>query len=131
VESMGRTLLNSFKSYYALLLKQDLVLASKSDLIAVEEAMLKSVFTQKVDLSKRSDTFSLGERDRVLEQIEWEPILVHVAQAENTKYPYEALLRSVLKHLVDAASNEFLFIVDFFKTSPKDTFNRCATAYSN
>jgi hypothetical protein len=34
------------------------------------------------------------------------------------------LLRSVLKHLVDAASNEFLFIADFFKTSPRETFNR-------
>jgi hypothetical protein len=57
-------------------------------------------------------------------QIEWEPILVHVAQAENQRFPYEVLLRSVLKHLVDAASNEFLFLIDFFKTQPKDTFNR-------
>lgn len=42
---------------------------------------------------------------------------MHVAQAENQRFPYEVLLRSVLKHLVDAASNEF-------KTTPKDTFNR-------
>lgn len=52
---------------------------------------------------------------------------MHVAQAENLRFPYEVLLRSVLKHLVDAASNEFLFIIDFFKTSPKDTFNRYCT----
>lgn len=50
--------------------------------------------------------------------------MVHVATAENLKFPYEVLLRSVLKHLVDAASNEFLFIADFFKTSPRETFNR-------
>ena len=49
---------------------------------------------------------------------------MHVAQAENQRFPFEVLLRSVLKHLVDAASNEFLFLVDFFKTQPKDTFNR-------
>lgn len=49
---------------------------------------------------------------------------MHVAQAENQRFPYEVILRSVLKHLVDAASNEFLFLVDFFKTQPKDTFNR-------
>jgi hypothetical protein len=48
VESMGRTLLNLFKSYYAQLLKQDLVIATKGDLIAVEEATLKNMFTQKV-----------------------------------------------------------------------------------
>ena len=57
-------------------------------------------------------------------QIEWEPILVHVAHAEGQRFPYEVILRSVLKHLVDAASNEFLFLCDFFKTQPKDTFNR-------
>ena len=49
---------------------------------------------------------------------------MHVAQAENQRFPYEVLLRSVLKHLVDASSNEFLFLIDFFKTQPKDTFNR-------
>ena len=48
VESMGRTLQNLFKSYYAQLLKLDLVVAAKGDLIAVEEATLKSMFTQKV-----------------------------------------------------------------------------------
>jgi hypothetical protein len=57
-------------------------------------------------------------------QIEADPVLVHVAVAENHKYPYEMILRSVLKHLVDAASNEFLFVIDFFKTNPKDTFNK-------
>jgi hypothetical protein len=49
---------------------------------------------------------------------------VHVAIAENAKYPFEMLFRSVLKHLIDASTNEFLFIIDFFKTSPRDTFNR-------
>ena len=48
VESMGRTLQNLFKSYYTQLLKLDLVVATKGDLIAVEEATLKNMFTQKV-----------------------------------------------------------------------------------
>eukprot|EP01034_Spumella_vulgaris_P036920 gene36920-45545_t len=47
VESMGRTLLNLFKSYYTQLTKLDLVMAGKNDLIAVEEATLKSLFTNK------------------------------------------------------------------------------------
>lgn len=124
VESMGRTLLSLFKSYYTQLARQELVVATKNDLIAVEEAALKSLFSQKVDMTKRGDSFSLGGREKVLEHIESEPLLVHVALAENQKLPYEVILRSVLKHLVDAATNEFLFIIDFFKTQPKDTFNR-------
>jgi len=124
VECMGRTLQNLFKSYYAQLLKLDLVMATKTNLIAVEEATLKSMFTNKVNLSKRNDSFSLGDREKIMESIESEPILLHVATAESLKYPYEAILRSIIKHLVDAATNEFLFVIDFFKTNPRDTFNR-------
>jgi vacuolar protein sorting-associated protein 52 len=146
VETMGRTLLNLFKSYYTQLSKLEQVIATKTDLIAVEEQSLKSIFTQKLDMTKRSDTFSLSEREHVLEQvrsqcdgvrcydsycfvmcdgqIEREPILVHVAVAENMRLPYECILRSVLKHLVDSASNEFLFVIEFFRTNPKDTFNK-------
>ena len=45
---MGKTLQNLFKSYCSQLLKLDLLMAGKQDLIAVEEASLKSVFTSKV-----------------------------------------------------------------------------------
>jgi hypothetical protein len=72
IESMGRTLLNLFKSYCTQLLKLDIVIATKNDLIGVEEVMLKSVFSQKVNLSKRTDTFSLGERDKILDQVQSE-----------------------------------------------------------
>ena len=57
-------------------------------------------------------------------QVEKEPIMVHIAIAESRKYPFEVLYRSIFKHLLDAATNEFLFIIDFFKTSPRETFNR-------
>jgi hypothetical protein len=124
VESMGRTLLSLFKSYTAQLMKLDLVVATRNDLIAVEEAVLKNVFSNKVNLEKRLDSFSLGERGRILDQVEAEPILLHVATAEAQKHPFEALLRSIIKHLSDAATNEFLFILDFFKSNTRDTFNK-------
>jgi hypothetical protein len=124
-ESMGKTLQNLFKSYCSQLLKLDLTMATKNDLIAVEEAALKNVFTQKVNMSKRTDAFSLGDRDKILDQIESEPILLHVALAESVKYPFEAIFRSIIKHLSDAATNEFLFILDFFNQSQmRETFNR-------
>ena len=124
IESMGKTLQNLFKSYYAQLTKLDIVMATKTDLIAIEEATLKSLFSQKVNMTKRNDSFSLGERDKILDQVESDPILLHVATAESLKYPYEAILRSVVKHLIDSATNEFLFIIDFFKANPRDTFNK-------
>jgi hypothetical protein len=49
---------------------------------------------------------------------------VHVATAEALKFSYEVLLRSVIKHLSDAVTSEFLFIVDFFKTNSQETFNK-------
>lgn len=100
------------------------MLVSKTDLIAVEEAALKSVFTQKVNMAKRHDSFSLAGRDKILDEIETEPVLLHVALAEGLRYPYEAIMRSIIKHLIDAATNEFLFVLDFFKTNTRDTFNR-------
>lgn len=45
VESMGRTLQNLFKAYYSQLAKQDGVVAGKGDLVVVEEATLKSMFS--------------------------------------------------------------------------------------
>jgi hypothetical protein len=69
VECMGRTLLSLFKSYTSQLLKLDLVIATKHDVIVVEEVMLKNLFTQRVNLSKRMDSFALSERDRILDQV--------------------------------------------------------------
>lgn len=54
----------------------------QNDLIVVEEGAVRGLFTSKVDLSKRGDAFSLADRDKILEQVEAEPILVHIAQAE-------------------------------------------------
>lgn len=124
IDSMGRTLYNLFRNYNMQLTKLELVVATKQNLVAVEEAALKSMFTQKVDLTRRTDAFSLNDRDKILEQIEGSPILVHVATAENQKFPFEAILRSVVKHLSDSATSEFLFIVDFFKSGARETFNR-------
>ena len=60
----------------------------------------------------------------VIELVESSPaILVHVANAEAQRFPIEVIWRSIVKHLVDATTNEFLFVVDFFKSSVNATFN--------
>ena len=123
VDSMGRTLHALFKAYHSQLSKLDMEIANKYDMIAVEENATKSVFSSKVDLSKRGDAFSLGGRDQVLENVDVGPILVHLAQAEEARYPYEALFRSIIKHLMDSATNEYLFGIDFFNDRSFETFN--------
>lgn len=83
-----------------------------------QEAAVKNLFSSKVDLSKRGDGFNLGDRDNVLDSVEAGPILVHVAVAEGRQFPYEAILRSVFKHLVDSTTSEYLFTIEFFKVMP-------------
>ena len=76
-------------------------------------------------MSKRSEIFTVGERVNILESVESAPaILVHVATAESLSFPGEGIWRSVIKHLIDAVTNEYLFIADFFKTEITNTFNK-------
>jgi hypothetical protein len=126
IDTMGKTIFNLFKNYHSQLVKLvDLVGTSKLDVIAVEDSKLKSMFTTKVETStKRYDSFSLGDRHKILDELENEPILVHIATAEGMKVSYEVILRSVVKHLIDASTNEFLFLLDFFQTNARDTFTK-------
>lgn len=133
VESMSRTLLALFKSYFTGLAKLDAKVAPKGHLLAADEGMglkkglfsgaTKSAAAAVGGNADGSSAFSVADRHVILDQIDSEPILLHVAVAESQRYPFEVLLRSVLKHLVDAASSEFLFVLDFFKTNARENFN--------
>uniref|UniRef100_A0A7S2WQ93 Vacuolar protein sorting-associated protein 52 homolog n=1 Tax=Rhizochromulina marina TaxID=1034831 RepID=A0A7S2WQ93_9STRA len=123
-ESMGRTLHQLFKAYHSQLSKLELDIATKHDLIVVEEPASKSMFSPKsAPASKRTDAFSSGDRANILDSVESPPILVHVALAEEKRFPHEAILRSVLKHLMDAVTNEYLFCIDFFEDRSGEAFN--------
>lgn len=80
-----------------------------------QDAAARSLFSTKVDASKRGDGFNMGDRDSILDTVEAGPILVHVALAEGRQFPYEAIMRSVFKHLMDSATSEYLFTIEFFK----------------
>ncbi len=116
--AMSRTVQSLFKAYHASLMKLELAMADQGDLIAVEQDAFRSIFTSKVDLSKkRNDAFCLGDRDKILDKVNSPPILVHVAKAEGIKFPYEAILRTELKHLTDSVSSESIFLNEFFGTT--------------
>ncbi|GMH50721.1 hypothetical protein TrLO_g9568 [Triparma laevis f. longispina] len=128
VESMSKVLSGLFKTYQSQLAKLDLKAAGKNDLIAVEEAAVKDMFSSKVNMSKKIDPFTLGERGKVLEIADERPIMVHIAIAEGEKFPYEMLFRSIVKHLMDAATNEYVFTNEFFTATPsRDVFNNIFT----
>jgi len=133
IESMSKTLLQLFRTYQAQLLQLDATkfAATRQDVIAIDDALLRDSLTTRA--KKRVDVFCLGRRasdcldalttaamastnaSAVPFSSESQPILAHVALAENLRYPYERLFRSLLGHLVDAVTNEHVFCRQFFK----------------
>jgi len=120
LESMAKALQSLFKAYNAALLKFDLEVANKFDLVAVDESAVRSAFTSRVNLSKRGDGFSLGDRIEVLSRLDAPPILSHVAMAEDKRYPFEELFRSAVRHLLDAVASETRFVTEFFFPTTHD-----------
>lgn len=96
----------------------------------------QGLFSSKVDLSKRADAFSLGSRADILASPDAPPVLVHVAQAEKQKLPFEALFRSVQRHLMDSATSEYGFALEFFgtvlsRTEATETFYKVCTGHTD
>ena len=140
--TMGKVLHNLFKTYNAHLLKlQKTIANNKTALIGNENVNVTnstaSNFADKLgrtfnreqfnksskNLNKSSDTFSIGDRDGILQDVDAPPIIIHVAQAEKMCVPYEAIYRSTQKHLLDSATAEFDFTLKFFNTKSYEIFN--------
>lgn len=125
IESMGKTLHALFRTYAAQLSRLDSRIANRNDLIAIDDATLRDAFSTKVNMAKRADAFCLADRVNVLEMAtaaDRQPILAHVALAEGERYPYEIIFRSICTHLMDAATNEYVFVRQFFKENGADAF---------
>ena len=122
LESMNKTFIQLFRTYQAQLLQLDSTkhAATRQDVIAIEDSLLRDTLTTRA--KKRVDVFCLGNRalECLDEDDHQHPIMAHVALAENRRYPYERLFRSLLGHLVDAVTNEHVFCRQFFK---RDCFN--------
>ncbi|RUP47313.1 hypothetical protein BC936DRAFT_145868 [Jimgerdemannia flammicorona] len=117
VNTMRWYFYNHFERYSKGLGKLQAVIADKTDLIGVEESAKKGLFgTGKVALKDKTNVFALGDRIETLRQQDAGVILVHVAEDKSQKYPYEALFRSFNLTMIDNASSEYLFIVEFFAT---------------
>ncbi|CAI5730782.1 unnamed protein product [Hyaloperonospora brassicae] len=114
---MSKTLVTVFRSYHTGLLKLHEEVATRTDVIVIDEQALKGMFSSRVNLSKRNDTFSVTERRKILDMVSTPPLILHVAQQEGVKLPYEAIFRNMQQHLMDSATSEYLFLIEFFKPS--------------
>lgn len=114
IDTMNKVLSAHFRAYIQALEKLQLDLATSSDLIGIETTSQGLFSTRKEPLKNRSSVFVVGERMRIIKEIEQPALIPHIAEASSQKYPYEVLFRSLHKLLMDTASSEYLFCDDFF-----------------
>ena len=126
VDTMSKVLRQAIHGYVSSLrsLQQDI--ASRTDLLGAEENAASggagSFFAQfggaksAAALKNRSSVFSLGSRAAVLGNLETTPpLIVHQVQSQGLKVPHEALFRSSHKLVMDTATFEYLFCVEFWQ----------------
>jgi vacuolar protein sorting-associated protein 52 len=75
----------------------------------------------------RFSAFALGDRAAVLAAIDAPPLILHEAEAENRRFPFEALFRSLSKLLMDTGSHEYLFCCDFWGEDGKFAYRDAFT----
>eukprot|EP00053_Salpingoeca_punica_P012338 m.110516 g.110516 ORF g.110516 m.110516 type:complete len:701 (-) comp15917_c0_seq1:1262-3364(-) len=116
IDTMGKVQLTYFKTYLARLLKlQYEEVPDKDDLLGTEDTVKRGFFSSKPSLKSRSTTFTIGDRGKVLQELE-SPILVPLAvkERDDIRLPYERIFRSFQYALLDNCAREFLFCSEFF-----------------
>ncbi|XP_062110988.1 vacuolar protein sorting-associated protein 52 A isoform X1 [Humulus lupulus] len=114
IDTMNKVLSAHFRAYIQALEKLQLDIATSSDLIGVDTKSTSLFSRGREPLKNRSAVFALGERIKILKEIEEPALIPHIAEASSSKYPYEVLFRSLHKLLMDTATSEYHFCGDFF-----------------
>lgn len=114
IDTMNKVLSAHFRAYILALEKLQLDIATSSDLIGVETRSTGLFLRGREPLKNRSAVFALGERIKILKEIDEPALIPHIAEASSSKYPYEVLFRSLHKLLMDTATSEYHFCDDFF-----------------
>jgi hypothetical protein len=96
-----------FRAYIQALEKLQLDIATAYDLIGVETRTTGLFSRAREPLKNRSAVFALGDRIKIIKDIDQPALIPHIAEASSLKYPYEVLFRSLHKLLMDTATSEF------------------------
>ncbi|XP_022938844.1 vacuolar protein sorting-associated protein 52 A isoform X1 [Cucurbita pepo subsp. pepo] len=114
IDTMNKVLSAHFRAYIQALEKLQLDIATSSDLIGVEARSSGLFLRGREPLKNRSAVFALGDRIKILKEVDEPALIPHIAEASSIKYPYEVLFRSLHKLLMDTASSEYNFCDEFF-----------------
>lgn len=114
IDTLNKVLSAHFRAYIQALEKLQLDIASANDLIGIDTRSTSLFSRAREPLKNRSAVFALGDRINILKEIDQPALIPHIAEASGTKYPYEVLFRSLHKLLMDTATSEYLFCIDFF-----------------
>lgn len=118
---LSKILSQHFRTYLASMEKMQSALASQTDLLGAPDAgiggvnVLAMFSKQAKSNSQIEHVFELGDRSSILEQVDRPAMIPHMAEYEGKKFPYEVIFRNVHKLLMDTATSEFLFCLDFFE----------------
>jgi hypothetical protein len=90
---------------------------------------------RSVNLNSKGNVFSLQGRDKILDDLEKDPIIAHTHR-DKQKYYHEQLFRSHQMLLIDTGAAEFLFLNDFFDTKGdhrlfNDVFNKTTQYFTD
>lgn len=115
VDTLNKILSAHFRTYIQALEKLQLDIATRNDLIGVEDMRNTGLFSRTREaLKNRSAVFALGDRAKVLKEVDQPALIPHIVEASGTRYPYEVLFLSLHKLLMDTATSEYLFCHNFF-----------------
>lgn len=114
IDTLNKVLSAHFRAYIQALEKLQLDIATAYDLIGIETRSTGLFSRGKEQLKNRSAVFALGDRIKILKEIDQPALIPHIAEASSLKYPYEVLFRSLQKLLMDTATSEYLFCDEFF-----------------
>ena len=113
-DTVGRGVADVFKRYYDELAKALLPLCIKSDTVVEYTGRSVAAPGSAGGGGKPSDPFTIGDRLSLLDHADDPPLPAHVVSAEKTRLSFEALFRSVERHLMDVAAAEDSFDRRFF-----------------
>ncbi|KAG1668944.1 hypothetical protein FOA52_000988 [Chlamydomonas sp. UWO 241] len=121
---MSRILAAHFRMYLVSMEKLQTAVACESDVIGVIHtdsstvSKISGLFQKATRDTTPERVFELGERVGVLADPDEPAVIPHVAENAGAKLPYEVIFRSVHKLLMDTATSEHFFCVDFFADGP-------------
>ena len=117
-QTMSHIYSHKFRQYLASLSSlQQPSTVEKTDVLGSQESWMKvgvtGLFASKKSVTEISRAFVLGGRDSVLQDSN-DIIIPHIAEREGKRYGFERLYKSSQQLLMDTATSEYDFIVEFF-----------------